>query len=92
MINGVFYKPQKEISGGVKSGERGTRECENTVLCHVPMGTVFQLDGAPYHFSCHVHAFLDRNFLIIGYEEGDKFLGLLVLQIWLVYIFSSRSL
>jgi hypothetical protein len=31
--------------------------------CHVPVGTVFQLDGASFHFFHHVHAFLDREFL-----------------------------
>jgi len=34
----------------------------NTALCYVPVGTVFLLDGAPPHFSHHVHAFLDREF------------------------------
>jgi hypothetical protein len=28
----------------------------------VPVGTVFQLDRVPPHFSHHVHAFLDREF------------------------------
>jgi hypothetical protein len=35
---------------------------ENTGLHHAPMGTVFQSDGAPPHFSHHVHSFLDREF------------------------------
>jgi hypothetical protein len=35
---------------------------ENTALHCVSVGTVFQLDGAPPHFSHHVHAFLDRDF------------------------------
>jgi hypothetical protein len=32
---------------------------ENNALYHVPVGTVFQLDGAPPHISHHFHAFLD---------------------------------
>jgi hypothetical protein len=35
---------------------------ENTYLCHIAMRTVFYLDGAPPHFSCHVRPFLDRDF------------------------------
>jgi hypothetical protein len=35
---------------------------DNTALCHVHVRTVFQLHGAPTHFSHHVHAFLDREF------------------------------
>jgi len=36
---------------------------ENTALCHVHVGTVFQLDGVPFHFSCYVHDSKDREFL-----------------------------
>jgi hypothetical protein len=35
---------------------------EETALCHVPVGTVFQLDGAPPRFVCRVGFFLDREF------------------------------
>jgi hypothetical protein len=35
---------------------------ENSVLCHVPVGTVFPLDGVPSHSSHHAHAFLGREF------------------------------
>jgi hypothetical protein len=35
---------------------------DNTALCHIPVGTLFKLHGAPFHLSCHVHAFLDREF------------------------------
>jgi len=35
---------------------------ENVALHHVPVVTIFLLDGAPSHFSCHIHAFLDREF------------------------------
>jgi hypothetical protein len=35
---------------------------ENAALHHVPVGTVFQLDDTPPHFSHHVHAFWDREF------------------------------
>jgi len=41
---------------------------------HVPVRTVFQLDGAPPHFSRRVHAFQTWSFLIIGYEVGDPIL------------------
>jgi len=41
--------------------------------CHVPVGTVFQLHGAPPHFSCHVHAFLDREFPDHWIGRGDPF-------------------
>jgi len=34
----------------------------NTTLLHVPVRTVFLLDGAPSHFSRRVSAFLDREF------------------------------
>jgi len=34
----------------------------NTVLRHAPVGTAFQLDGAPLHFSRRVRVFLDREF------------------------------
>jgi len=30
--------------------------------CHVPMGTVSQLDGASPHIFHHIHVFLDREF------------------------------
>jgi hypothetical protein len=35
---------------------------EKNALHHVPVGKIFQLHGAPPHFSRHVHAFLDRGF------------------------------
>jgi hypothetical protein len=38
-------------------------------------------DGAPPHFSCHLHAFLEREFQIVGKEEGDQFPSPLILQI-----------
>jgi hypothetical protein len=34
----------------------------DTALCHVPVGTVFQLDGVPPHFSHCIYAFLEREF------------------------------
>jgi hypothetical protein len=34
----------------------------NTALCHVPVGTVFRLDGAPPHFSRRDRVFLGREF------------------------------
>jgi len=44
------------------TGETFLAVMENTAFHHVPMRTIFQLDGAPPHFTCHVHAFLDREF------------------------------
>jgi hypothetical protein len=35
---------------------------ENTALCHVPVGTYFELHGAPPHFSLRVRVFVDREF------------------------------
>jgi hypothetical protein len=35
---------------------------ENNALHHVCMGIVYQLDGAPLHFSHHAHTFLSREF------------------------------
>jgi hypothetical protein len=32
---------------------------ESTALCHVPVGTIFQSDGAPPHLSCPARLFLD---------------------------------
>jgi len=54
---------------------------ENTALLHVPVGTVFQLDGAPPHFFCHVCAFLDREFPDPWIGRGGRFSGCLALQI-----------
>jgi len=56
---------QKKKLRGVKSG--GRRDTflavvEKAALRHVPVGRVFQSDGAPPHFFHRVCAFLDRNF------------------------------
>jgi hypothetical protein len=45
----------------IKANEQGTL-MKNTALYHVPVGTVFQLNGAPPHLSHCVRAFLDRQF------------------------------
>jgi hypothetical protein len=47
---------------------------EDTALCHVPVGAVFQLDGAPPHFSRHVLAFMDREFLYCWIGGGGGIL------------------
>jgi len=39
---------------------------ENTASRAVPVETIFQLHGAPPHFSCHFRVLLDREFLIDG--------------------------
>jgi hypothetical protein len=44
------------------TGDNFLAMMENTASCHVPVGTVIQLDGAPPHLSHHVCAFLDREF------------------------------
>jgi len=44
------------------AGESSVTMMENTALCHVPVGTVFQSDCEPLHFCCRVCAFLDREF------------------------------
>jgi len=82
-----FTNPQKNKSRGVKSGERGARvtgdtflAIMNTALCHVPVRTVLQSDGAPLHFSCQgVSWSLDRkrrtHFLVPLFSRLDmKFL------------------
>jgi hypothetical protein len=51
---------------------------ENNVLHHVPVGTVFQLDGAPLHFSHNVCALLDREFDCWIGRGGGHFLALLL--------------
>jgi hypothetical protein len=43
------------------TGEIFLSMVEKTTLCHVSVGTLLQLDGAPPHF-CLVRAFLDREF------------------------------
>jgi hypothetical protein len=48
---------------------------ENTALNHVPVGTVFQLDGVPLHFSVMFLPFLTGSFLIVVQEEEDPFPG-----------------
>jgi len=54
---------------------------ENTVLCYVPVGTVFKLDGASHHFSRRVRAFLDREIPDCWIGRGGAFPGPLFLQI-----------
>jgi len=68
--------------GPTVTGDTSLAMMENTALRHVPVGTVFQLDGAPPHFCHRFVAFLDRSFLIVGLEEGDPFPGPLVLQFY----------
>jgi hypothetical protein len=43
---------------------------DNTALPHVPVGTVFLLDGVPPHFFRRVPAFLDREFPDGWIERG----------------------
>jgi hypothetical protein len=72
-ISNVFYKPPEEKiqrsriwrGGGDGNGspsEHFLDMMENTVLRHVFVETMFQLDGAPPHFSHRVRAFLDKEF------------------------------
>jgi hypothetical protein len=58
IINSVFYKsPGKRNPEESNVKNKGAMEWKNTALHHVPVGTVFQLGGAPSHFCAH--AFLD---------------------------------
>jgi len=43
----------------------------NTALRHVPVGTVFQLDGAPLHSSRRVSGSLDGEFLDSWLGRGE---------------------
>jgi hypothetical protein len=58
----LIQTSQNKKFGGIKSGERGDREWQNTTLCHVPVGTVLQFDVAAPHLYCPVGVFLDREF------------------------------
>jgi hypothetical protein len=65
-----------ENEGARVTGDSFLAMMENTALCPVPVITVFQLDGAPPHFSCCVCVFLGRNFPAhcIG-RAGGPYLG-----------------
>jgi hypothetical protein len=63
----------------------------NTALHPIPAGTICQLDGATPHFSMFM-TFWTGSFLIIRQEEGDPFPGPIIIQIWLLWIFSSGDL
>jgi hypothetical protein len=43
---------------------------ENSALHHVPVGTIFKVNGAPPHFSCCVHAFQDKEFPDLDTKRG----------------------
>jgi hypothetical protein len=55
-VNSIFFFEEPVVTGDTSDYDR--KHC----LDHVPVGTVFQLDGAPPHFSHCVCAFLDREF------------------------------
>jgi hypothetical protein len=44
------------------SGDKCLAVMENTAMRHVPVGTVFHLDGAPPRFPCCVRVLMDRGF------------------------------
>jgi hypothetical protein len=89
----MFFKPLEEkikdiVTGLFKKktivpGDIMLPMMENTALCHVFVRTVFQLDGAPPHFSHCVCAFLDREFPVCWIRRwwGDPFPGPLILQV-----------
>jgi hypothetical protein len=52
----------------VVAGDAFLAVMENTALCHVPVGKVFQLDGALPNFCRRFYAFQDREF-------PDRWLG-----------------
>jgi hypothetical protein len=67
MLNmGVTHR--KQIRGPfpfekcVITGDNFLTMMENTAFCHVSVGIVFQLNGAPPHFYRRVPAFLQREF------------------------------
>jgi hypothetical protein len=75
MINNAFYSPpppEEEMEDKViglvffeepaVTGNTFPAMMENTALRRVPVGTVFQSDGAPPHFFRRVRAFPDREF------------------------------
>jgi hypothetical protein len=73
------------------TGEKFLAMMEYTPLYHIPARTVFQLEGAPPHFSHRVHAFLDIQFPIHWIGRSSSIL-------WpphsphLTYIFPFRGL
>jgi hypothetical protein len=60
-----------------------------TLLCIMSLWEVFQLDGAPPHFSNCERAFLDREFPELRLGRGGPIPWLLILQLCLLWIFSS---
>jgi len=86
-VTGLFFSKECAVIG-----DTFPAMMENVALCYVPKGTVFQLDDVPPHFSCHVCAFLDREFPVYWIGRGEPFPGPLVLHILLLRISSSRGL
>jgi hypothetical protein len=59
-----------------RTGDTFLAMMENTALHHVPVGTVFQLDGVlPCFFHC-VHAFLDTELPESLYNKRTHYLPL----------------
>jgi hypothetical protein len=57
VINLFFFFEEPMVTGDTFLVMMNT-----TTLCYVPVGTIFQLDGIPSHFSHYVLAFIDREF------------------------------
>jgi hypothetical protein len=54
---GPFFFEERTVTG-----DNFLAMMENTASRHVPVGTIFQLHGAPPHFPRRIHAFLDGEF------------------------------
>lgn len=62
------------------------------MLPSLPPDTIFQQDGAPPHYSLELSQLLDEKFQIPELEEEVLPVGHVVLQIWLLLIFSYRDM
>jgi hypothetical protein len=76
----------------IVTGEKFLPMMEKTAWCHIPAGTVFQLDGASTNFSYYVHAFPNREFPESCIGRAGPVPLALVLQILVPYIFFLVSL
>jgi len=72
-LNGTFFSEEPMVTV-----DTFLPMTENIVLCHVPMGTVSQLNGAPPHFARRVRASLHRMF-------PDPWIGTKGTIPWLVF-------
>jgi hypothetical protein len=76
----------------VMTGDIFLAMMENNALCYVPVGKLFWLFGAPPYFSSHIHTFQDRDFPDNWIGRGGSIPWPLILQILLLWLFSSQCL